>query len=159
MLTSEKALSQRDHLEALFKKYPDANREVIFKEDVLREGYSFTEAALQVAEKHRQPFYNVYIYDRLSKDQFQHNEPLRAPEYIHLHGGLYDMRGSLTIGQILVPDSPYVVDVVDGKLQLCEQERDGVIPLAEVEEYGPIPEYWSRRFEDEELMCHQAGPG
>ncbi|MFQ5850392.1 MAG: hypothetical protein ACE5JU_07365 [Candidatus Binatia bacterium] len=159
MVTSEKALSRRAHLEALFQKYPDANREVIFKEDVLREGYSFTEAALRVAEKHRQPFYNVYIYDRVSKDQFRHNEPLRAPEYIHLHGGLYDLRGSLNIGHILVPDSPYVVDVVDGMLQLCEREGDRMIPLAELKEYGPVPEYWSRRFENGELMCHQAGPG
>lgn len=159
MLMCEKALSRRAHLEALFKKYPAANREVIFKEEILREGYSFTEAALRVTEKHRQPFYNVYIYDRVSKDQFHHNEHLRAPDYIHLHGGLYDLRGSVTIGQILVPDSPYVVDVVDGKIQLCEREGDRMIPLAELKEYGPVPEYWSRCFEDGELMCHQAGPG
>ncbi len=159
MLTREKTLSRQDHLEGLFKAYPDANREVVFKEDVLREGYSFTEEALQATEKARQPFYNVYIYDRVNKEEFQHNEPLRAPESISLHGGPYGLRGALTIGQILNPKSPYVVDVVDGRVQFCAREGDSLVPLAGVEEPGPTPEYWSRRFEDGELMCHQAGPG
>jgi len=159
LLTKEKTLSRRERLEALFHQYPDANREVIFKEDVLREGYSYTEAALRAVEGARQPFYNVYIYDRASKDEFKLNEPLRAPDYIHLHGGLYGLRGSVSIGQILTPHSPYVVDVVDGQLSLCEREDSRMVPLAEVEEADPVPEYWSRRFEDGELMCHQAGPG
>jgi hypothetical protein len=37
---------REEHIEALFKRYPDVNAEVIVKEDTQREGFMFTNEAI-----------------------------------------------------------------------------------------------------------------
>lgn len=141
--------SKRKELEGLFKQFPDVPREVIIKEDVLREGVAFTQPALEYGGTRRTKLYGggLFTYDYVRPE-----EALdiigRVPDEIQIHKGLYGLRNRLRFRCRVNPRSPYVVDFKDGELSLCERENGGLTPIAEVYPYLSVPEYWSKRFED-----------
>ena len=126
--------SLRNQLEQLFGKYPDIPREVIVKEDMLRLGQAFTEAALQAGEGYRTKQYGGYVFsfDLATHEQLRLGERSRVPEFLELKGGPYGLRGRLRVRCRINPMSPYIVDVIDGSLMVCECEDNQVVPIAEV---------------------------
>jgi len=112
----------RDELERYFALYPDAPREVVVKTDLLRHGQRFTEAALAAAAGSIVKSYRLFSYDMVPMEEFARREPRRAPEHFFILGGQYGLR-PVMVQTTLAPDSPYVVDVVDGRLVLrCRDE-------------------------------------
>jgi len=129
-------------IERLAMKYPLTTMEAIVKSDVLRMGLNFTESALEKTEGCAVRTYRLFTYDRAEFDQFKKGEPFRVPEVLSIQGGQYNLRR--TFIQIrLNPDSPYRVDVVDGKLTLWENSHN----IAEVE-YLPAPDYFNKTLPD-----------
>jgi len=130
-------------LVSYFDKYPDIPFEVIIKEDLLRLGIKFTEAALEAAKGCRRKSYFLFSYDRISHNEMELDQGSRVPEDIDFFGGPYSLKRTVvrvSIGR----DTPYTIDAnTDGEITLYENEK----PLAKVE-YPTIPEYYSLKFED-----------
>lgn len=148
-MASEHKMSRRNELERLFQKYSDVPKEVIFKEDVLREGLAFTPAALEYGATKRTKLYGggLFTFDYVKPEEAG-DAIMKIPDLIAAHGGLYDLRNRLQIRVHLNPSSPYMVDMKDGELLLCERDNGGLAPLAPLFPYPEVPEFWSKYFED-----------
>ena len=117
MLTVGKRL---DLVEALIGKYSDLPAEVIFKEDLLRTGMSFSEAAIKLASKFKPKAYFIFSFDLVPISGMTQKEHLLAPEEICLVGGPRDFRRTI-VSVRLNPSSPYQVDL--------SEEGDPVLKL------------------------------
>ncbi len=148
LMIEKDKVSRRKALEQLFREFPDVPREVIVKEDVLRYGLDFTEAALQVGEGFRtKRCAGLFTYDHIRPEEAVHI--IRAvPFHIEIHKGLYGLRNRLMIGVHVHTGSPYIVDKQGEELWLCEREKGSLAPIAPLYPYLPIPKYWSMYFED-----------
>jgi hypothetical protein len=129
-------------LEDHFARYPDAPREVVLKTDLLRHGQWFTEAALAAAAGSVVKSYRLFSYDFVAMEELEKGTSRRAPEHFFILGGQYDLR-PVMVQTSLSPDSPYVVDVVDGRLVL----RNGGEILSEVR-FHAAPPYYAKRTAD-----------
>jgi hypothetical protein len=124
-------------LERMFEMFPDMPKEAIIKQDLLRQGIAFSEAALQVASGYKPKDYFIFSFDLVPLRDMQEHEAYRSPEEIRMSGGPYDLRPTITSVRVN-PTSPYRVDLHEGILSLvCE----GVV-LASLE-FPPIPDYYS----------------
>ena len=138
--------SRRDEVEHYFRVFPDMPKEVILKEDILRLGVQFTEAALQHGKDRRIRSYYIFSYDRTPLDKMEHHESQRAPDEVRIANGPYGLRPTL-ISTRVNNQSSYVIDAIDNHLVL----REGNEVLAEVE-FPPVPRYYSKTFEDGTLF-------
>lgn len=138
--------TRMDHLEALFKKYSDVPREVVVKEDMLREGFLFTEAALKFDPKRKT--YHLFSWDQSTTEEIETMDakaPVKLPDTIDLEGGPYGLRRMRMRPRICVR-SPYLVDVAEGKLRVFDrQTRD---QIADIRAFPPDPKYFSKVFPD-----------
>jgi hypothetical protein len=124
------------------RKYPDVPPEVILKEDVLRLGVYFSEDALDFVKGCRTQAYFLFSYNISSHDELGVRASSSAPEDIRLSGGPFALR-PISVRVVLAKGSPYLVDVVDGRLTLCENG----VPVADVE--APRrPSYYGRTLDD-----------
>ncbi len=112
--------SRMDHLEALFKRYPDVPHEVIFKEDMLREGYYFTPNAIDFCHGEKRKTYQLFSWD-FSKVEEMGIEDISVllPDIIEIIGGMYELRRIRTRPRIRM-GSPYSIDLVEEKLWVCD---------------------------------------
>lgn len=140
---------RQEELELHFHRFPDIPREVIVKEDVLRHGVFFSPAAGEDCNDYplfflgdRRRSFHLQTTGKASPEMLSHHRSMRAPESLTIRSGLYGLRPT-QVHVRLSPNSPYLVDKVDGKLTL---RADGA-PLAEVA-YPPVPKYRSKSFED-----------
>jgi hypothetical protein len=129
-------------LEDYFTDYSDTPREVVLKTDLLRHGQWFTEAALAAAAGSVVKSYRLFSYDFVPMEELKQGASRRAPEHFFILGGKYDLR-PVMVQTSLSPDSPYVVDVVGGRLVL----RNGNEILSEVR-LLKAPPYYSKRTAD-----------
>ncbi len=129
-------------IEDLLKHYGDVPREVVIKQDLLSFGQSFTEKALEAASKAEVKSYRLFSYDLVPMASMQRNEFRRIPEHFVIKGGTYGLR-PVMVQSTISADSPYVIDVVDGRLKLC---LDGA-PIADVGYNSPM-KYYSKSFPD-----------
>lgn len=111
------AESNLEILEGYFKQYPDVPKETILKQHMLSLGHWFSDAALDASAGALVKSYRLFSYDLVPMSAFKRNEHRRVPEHFVLLKGPYDMR-PVAIQTSLSPDSPYLVDVVDGRLVL-----------------------------------------
>ena len=109
--------SNIDVLEGYYKKYPDVPKETIVKQHMLSLGHWFSDAALNASEGALVKSYRLFSYDLVPMSYFKRNEHRRVPEHFVLINGPYNMR-PVAIQTSLSPDSPYLIDVVDGRLVL-----------------------------------------
>lgn len=142
--------SKRIELETYFKKYSDVPREVILKEDMLRLGMWFTDAAQKAAEGTRTKDYtcSVFSWDAISNEQMSKTIFNSIPERLDLRGGPYGLRGRVRVQPRLNNNSPYLIDVVEGECKVCIREEGGLIPIADLHPFRPRPKYWDKYFED-----------
>jgi hypothetical protein len=141
-MTLEPKTSRRKDLEAFFTTYPDVPREIILKEDLLNGGQWFSDAALQVAERSLVKSYRLFSYDLIPMARMERKEFAKVPEWFTIAGGDYGLR-PVNVQTTLAPDSPYLIDLIDGRLAL---RVDGA-PICDV--YFPKPlHYDDKTFED-----------
>ncbi|MEO6164157.1 MAG: radical SAM protein [Candidatus Binatia bacterium] len=139
---AESTGSSFDILEGYFKKYPDVPKETILKQHLLSLGHWFSDAALQAADGALVKSYRLFSYDLVPMSAFKRNEHRRVPEHFVIMNGPYAMR-PVAIQTSLSPDSPYLIDVVDGRLVMT---TDGHV-LAEVR-FPKTPDYYTKSLPD-----------
>jgi len=130
-------------LEDLIKRFPDVPREVILKIELLSKGHWFTDAALEATAGSMVKSYRLFSYDLVPMDEMTRNEARKVPEWFFPFQGRYDLR-AVEVQTTLDPSSPYVVDVVGGKLVL---KADGEV-ICNVA-YPIEPAYYARHFNDD----------
>lgn len=135
-------LSRTAEIEDCVRRYDDVPPEVVVKEDVLRWGVRFSDAALDVARDYRARSYFIFSYDRTGLGDMRRDESRRAPEEVRIAGGPWRLRPTLVSTRIHY-GSPWEIDVVDGRLALS---ADGAV-IADVE-YPPRPRYYELVFDD-----------
>jgi hypothetical protein len=132
---------QTEFLEDLFQRFPDVPREVVLKVELLSLGHWFTDAALEATVGSQVKSYRLFSYDLVPMSQMERNESRKVPEYFVIFQGSYGLR-PVIVQTTLDPNSPYVVDVVDGRLVLT---ANGQV-LCNVA-YPKAPGYYAKRTE------------
>ncbi len=128
-----------EELERMFDAFADMPREAIVKQDVLRQGLSFSEASLQVASGYKPKDYFIFSFDLVPLKEMSDHEAYRAPEEIRMTGGVYDLQATIVSVRVN-PDSPYRVELHEGNLALvCEST------LLAMLEFPPIPSYYNQK--------------
>jgi len=125
-------------VDQILAAFPDLPPEAVFKEDLLRIGVDFSEEALRVSSGYKPKSYFIFSFDRRPIEDLERSENLRAPEEIALVGGPRSFRRTI-VSVRLLPGSPYLVDVRDGRLQLLVEGE----PIAQVE-LQDTPGYYRR---------------
>jgi hypothetical protein len=122
-------------IEDLIARYPHIPAEAVLKEDLLRTGLAFDEAALtdNLDGGAKPKSYFIFSFDQKPLAELGAAATQRPPEEIALRGGPYELRRTIVSVRVN-PDSPYRVD---GELQLSLDGRE----LAEVG-LPPMPEYY-----------------
>ncbi len=143
--------SKINELEGYIKRYSDMPKEVILKEDVLRNGLRFSEAALEGSDLYQIKSYYLFSTDRTKIEDMSKQENLRAPEEIKLTKGLYDLRPTV-VAVRLSSNSPYLVDKIEGRLVL--KAHDQIISDVT---YRIRPEYYNDVMSDG-CLCSDVAP-
>ncbi len=143
ILTRERVTTRLEHLEALMRRYPDVNPEVIVKEDMQREGFRFTEAALKAGEGKRLKTYQLFSWDHSPISAMGERTTMKVPDYIDVEGGPYSLRKMHMRPRIHLA-SPYLVDAVEGRLTISSEGQE----VAHIRPYAPEPKYFQKRLPD-----------
>jgi hypothetical protein len=138
---------REEHIEALFKRYPDVNAEVIVKEDTQREGFMFTNEAINFGGGEVLKTYHLFSWDQGRLDKMDDQKaPIKLPNVIEVHGGPYQLRRTIMRPRIN-PSSPYLIDVVDGVPRILDRATRKLI--ADVKPWGKPPlDYFKKQFSD-----------
>lgn len=131
-----------DWLEQYFSKYSDVPKEVIIKEDLLRQGINFTRRSTGDSMDFRYKTYHLFTYDKTLRSDLGKEDTFTVPEDIRLKKGIYNLLDTV-IHVYHNTESPYLIDSIDGKRQLS---LDGK-PIAEVI-FPKKPPYYGLKFED-----------
>jgi hypothetical protein len=129
-------------LEHYFERYPDVPREVILKSDMLTLGHWFSPSAMAAATGALVKSYRLFSYDLTPMKDMKQREHRRVPEYFVIHGGPYELT-PVMVQTTLSSNSPYMIDVVGGRLALTSGGR----VLCDVRFPRP-PAYYSRSLPD-----------
>lgn len=129
-------------IESYFDRYSDVPREVILKQDLLRGGHWFTDAALEAASQSLVKSYRLFSYDLMPMTEMKRKEHRKIPEWFTIRGGDYRLR-PVTVQTTLDSKSPYVIDVVEGQLKLLLEGR----AICDVSFPKPL-KYYARKFDD-----------
>jgi hypothetical protein len=126
-------------IESLMERFPGVPREAVLKEDLLRTGIAFTEAALSdnLDGAVKPKSYFIFSFDQQPLANLGEAATRRPPEEIALTGGPYGFRRTIVSVRVN-PGSPYRVGRdEDGELRLAVDDS----PLADVT-LPPMPEYY-----------------
>ena len=126
-------------LESLMDRFQGVPREAVLKEDLLRTGIAFAEAALSdnLDGAVKPKSYFIFSFDQQPLAKLGEAATRRPPEEIALTGGPYGLRRTIVSVRVN-PGSPYRVGRdEDGELRLAVDDR----PLADVT-LPPMPEYY-----------------
>ncbi|MBI4329956.1 MAG: radical SAM protein [Chloroflexi bacterium] len=141
-MTQQSTASNIQRTENLFHNYPDIPPEIVVKQDLLRLGEGFSDSALDVASAAEKKSYRKFSMDLVPMSSMKRQEYLKAPENFFIKGGIYKLR-PVAVQTKLAADSPYLVDVIDGRLKLL---LDGVA-IADVGYRTPL-KYYTKSFPD-----------
>lgn len=128
-----------EELEHYFKQFPDVPREVIVKEALISRGINFSEAAIGAVKDSPVVRGTLFTDLRVKADALK---GVKIPDDIHIIGGPYALKRTIIINRFN-SSSPYLVDIIDGRLMLSASGN----PVAEVE-YPVRPRYYDKKFED-----------
>ena len=127
-------------VERLVEAFPDLPPEVVFKEDLLRTGISFSEGALRLASGFKPKAYFIFSFDLIPIAEMAHQENLRAPEEICLLDGPHRFRRTI-VSVRLNPKSPYQVEISEEGELILSLEGKEVCQIR----LQSVPEYYRRR--------------
>jgi hypothetical protein len=139
-----------DSVLRLADEFTDLPLEAILKEDLLRRGVAFTDAALARSARFKPKAYFIFSFDLVPIEAMGQRENVRAPEEIALRGGAHALRRTI-VSVRLAPASPYRVDAVDGVLKLM----DGPQEICDVL-LAPYPEPYRRTLASGKWMSEVA---
>jgi hypothetical protein len=127
--------TRRGLVEELIERYPEVPPEAVLKEDLLRTGIAFDQAALtQNLDGGVKPkSYFIFSFDQKPLAELGAAALQRPPEEIALTGGPWELRRTIVSVRVN-PASPYSVD---GELRLSLEGRE----VANVT-LPPMPEYY-----------------
>jgi len=131
-----------EELESFFKEFPDVPKEIIIKQDLLRLGQWFTEAALNEASGSLVKSYRLFSYDLVPMEHLGRKEHQKIPEWFTIRDGIYGLR-PVAVQTTLSVSSPYVIDVVEGSSKLCVNKT----PVCDVS-FPRNMKYCDLKFED-----------
>ncbi|HEX9444879.1 MAG TPA: radical SAM protein [Candidatus Binatia bacterium] len=134
--------SDPEVLESYFQKYPDVPKETILKQHLLSLGHWFSDAALKATEGALVKSYRLFSYDLVPMSEFKRGEHRRVPEHFVVLNGPYGLK-PVAIQTSLSPHSPYLIDVVDGRLVLTTEGR----VIADIRFPKP-PDYYAESLPD-----------
>src|SRR2546421_8406220 len=120
-------------------RFPDIPPEAVLKEDLLRTGIAFDDAALSdnLDGAVKPKSYFIFSFDQQPLSELGEAARRRPPEELALTGGPYDLRRTIVSVRVN-PDSPYRVDRDEsGALALSLEGR----VIADVG-LPPMPEYY-----------------
>jgi hypothetical protein len=141
-MANELVQNMVQEFEGYFRSFPDVPREVIVKIELLSKGHWFTDAALKATKGSLVKSYRLFSYDLIPMDQMKRNEARQVPEWFYIFQGPYDLR-AVSIQTTMDPSSPYIIDVVDGRLVLTTH-GEIICNVA----YPLEPQYYAKRFSD-----------
>lgn len=125
-----------DNLSQHIKAFPNLPPEAIIKQDILRLGIRFSEVAMNIAAGFKPKDYFIFSFDLIEIKDMVNQEHLRVPEEIRLSGGPLNLKHTI-ISVRINPESPYLVDVVDGVLSLyCNDQNMALV------DYHPVPPFY-----------------
>lgn len=140
----ERQVTRVEHLERLFKKYPDVPKEVVVKEDVIREGFQIPKKVADFDPRHRT--YQLFTWDPAKTSEMEDKyTAVKLPDTIELQGGPYKLRTTVVRPRTTM-NSPYAIDVTEGGLKVLDLSTRDVI--ADIAPFPPDPEWHSKSFED-----------
>lgn len=129
-------LTRWEDVQSHCSSFPTLPQEAILKQDLLREGLSFSPDSLRIAQGYKPKDYFIFSFDLIPISDMKQEENLRAPEEIRFSGGAHGFLPTVVSVRVN-PASPWKVDLLDGKLSLtCHGEN-----VAEVE-YHPRPSWY-----------------
>ena len=131
-------MSKLSEIEILAERNPDIPIEVIVKEDLLRQGMSWSPEALAVAAEYKRKAYFIFSFDMVPISDMALKENIKAPEEVRLSGGPYNFH-HVVVSVRLNPGSPYRVDVEEDSL-ILELASDAVTGV----ELQKTPGYYGR---------------
>ncbi len=131
-----------DVLETYFSQYSDVPKETILKQHLLSLGHWFSDAALEATAGALVKSYRLFSYDLVPMSELKRGEHRRVPEHFVILNGPYRMR-PVAIQTSLSPYSPYLIDVIDGRLVLTTEGH----VLAEVR-IPKTPDYYAQCLPD-----------
>jgi hypothetical protein len=126
-------------IESLLERFPSVPAEAVLKEDLLRTGIAFDDAALSenLDGAVKPKSYFIFSFDQQPLASLGEAARRRPPEEIALTGGPHDLRRTIVSVRVN-PGSPYRVACgEDGALRLVADGRE----LADVT-VPPLPEYY-----------------
>lgn len=124
---------------AHIQEFDNLPAEAIIKQDILRMGVQFSEAAMNIAAGFKPKDYFIFSFDLIEIKDMKASEHLRVPEEIRLSGGALNLRPTIVSVRIN-PESPYHVHLQEGQVVLtCEGHT-----LTNVE-YHPVPSFYNEK--------------
>jgi hypothetical protein len=135
------------------ERFPHIPREAVLKEDLLRAGIAFDEAALtsNLDGDVKPKSYFIFSFDQKPLAELGAAARRRPPEEIALTGGPYGLRRTVVSVRVN-PDSPYAVERTDdGTLRLALEERE----IAAVA-FPPMPEYYRHTLQNGKTVMETA---
>jgi hypothetical protein len=125
-------------VESLMERFPHVPREAVLKEDLLRTGIAFDDAALSdnLDGEVKPKSYFIFSFDQKPLAELGEAARRRPPEELALTGGPYGLRRTIVSVRVN-PGSPYRVERRDDALELSLEGR-------RVADVGlpPMPEYY-----------------
>src|SRR6186997_3437461 len=113
-------------VESLMERFPHVPREAVLKEDLLRTGIAFDNAALtdNLDGDVKPKSYFIFSFDQKPLTQLGAAATFRPPEEVALSGGPYDLRRTIVSVRVN-PESPYRIGRDGaGELRLSLEGRD-----------------------------------
>jgi hypothetical protein len=134
----------------LAARFDDLPLEALFKEDLLRRGVAFSDAALQWCARYKTKAYFIFSFDMVPLDAMAQGENLRAPEEIALVGGPHALRRTIVSVRVN-PASPYRVEAAADGLRLhCGTDLVADVLVA------PHPEFYRAELPNGKMMSEVA---
>jgi len=132
------------------QEFSDLPVEAVLKQDILREGLSFSADSLRIASGYKPKDYFIFSFDLIPIEEMEQEEHLKAPEEICLFGGTRELRETIVSVRVN-PKSPYKVDLLEGKLKLFLESSE----ICELS-YHPVPAYYDRELSSKKKISEIA---
>ena len=108
-------MSRLSEIETLAAHNPDIPFEVIVKEDILRQGMSWSPEALNAAAAYKRKSYFIFSFDMVPISNMEQKENTKAPEEVRLAGGPFHFK-PVIVSVRINPVSPYRVEAEESSL-------------------------------------------
>jgi hypothetical protein len=132
-------------VEGLIARFPHIPREAVLKEDLLRTGMAFDDAALtdNLDGEVKPKSYFIFSFDQKPLAQLGEAAKRRPPEEVALTGGPWELRRTIVSVRVN-PDSPYRVGRAEGGTLALSLEGRVIADVG----LPPMPEYYRHRLEN-----------